>query len=108
MKLIPQHDYVRIRPMDPESTQGGIIIPDTAKDSVANRGELIHNWNYLCRGVVVAVGPGRKTTATRRTRSDVQPGDVVMYKRAEATDLPDNETVMVREQSIAYVEEDKS
>lgn len=104
MKLRPMHDYVQLRPIEAESYTGSIVIPDACRDDAANKGRLIHNWNYLAQGTVIAIGPGAKVSPTRpRQRPDVEIGQTVRYKRQEARELPDG-TVLVREASIHFEE----
>ena len=110
--LKPQHDFVLIRPSDPE-TFGRIYVPSGLRDDTSNRNDYIRKWNQWCYGEVVAVGPG----ARRRTRSgkalqgrvpvDLKPGQRIYYKRAEATDIPEDASgesglVMVHAESIAF------
>lgn len=109
----PLDEYVVLRPQDPPVTTGGILIPDVARDDTANRNDYIHEWNRFCLGEVLAVGPGpRKQDAKGRYQQgrvpiDLERGQVVSYKRAEAVDLPaevagEPGLVMVRAASIAF------
>ncbi len=62
MKMKPIADRVVVEPFEPEEkTEGGIIIPDTAKEKPQ-------------KGKVVAVGPGKKDQ-----KMTVKEGDVVLY-----------------------------
>ena len=62
IKIKPLADRVLVEPADAEeTTKGGIIIPDTAKEKPQ-------------RGTVVAVGPGKEDIAMT-----VKVDDVVLY-----------------------------
>jgi chaperonin GroES len=70
--LEPLVDRVLVKPMEAESkTAGGIIIPDTAKETPS-------------RGVVVAVGQG---TSDRAIILSV--GDVVLYGKYTGSEVED-------------------
>ena len=57
-----------------ETTKGGIIIPDTAKEKPQ-------------RGKVVAVGPGRLLESGDRSACSVVVGDFVLYSKYGGTDI---------------------
>jgi chaperonin GroES len=97
MNFTPLYDRVLIRPIKPEeTTTGGIIIPDTAKE------KPIH-------GEVLAVGEGRiledGTTAPLR----VKVGDIVVYsKHGGYTAVPiqvnyDDELLVIKESEIVGI-----
>ncbi|MDZ7743522.1 MAG: co-chaperone GroES [Bacteroidota bacterium] len=70
LKIKPLADRVVIEPSQAEQkTSGGIIIPDTAKEKPQ-------------RGVVVAVGPGKKDEPIT-----VKEGDVVLYGKYAGTEI---------------------
>ena len=70
MNLRPLHDRVIIKRLDQESkTASGIIIPDTAKEKPQ-------------KGVVIAVGPGKKDEPTT-----VKVGDTVLYGKYSGTEI---------------------
>ena len=70
MKIKPLADRVMVEPAQAEEkTAGGIIIPDTAKEKPQ-------------RGVVVAVGNGKKDEPMT-----VKVGDTVLYGKYAGTDL---------------------
>lgn len=113
MKLRPLHDLVVIDPIDSKESHGGIYIPDVLRDDTANKNDYIRESNQWCRGSVVAAGPGvyakRESEVPgifefdgRRDPVDLEPGDIVYYKRAEATPVPDSEQVIVHEASVAF------
>jgi chaperonin GroES len=78
MTLKPLDDRVVVEPMDAEeTTAGGIVLPDTAKEKPQ-------------RGKVVAVGPGRLLDSGERCPVSVQVGDQVLFGKYGGTDLEVN------------------
>ena len=81
----PLADRVLIEPKEAEKkTEGGIIIPDTAKEKPQE-------------GTVVAVGPGKKDEPM-----ELKKGDVVLYGKYAGTEInsPDGKkTYMIMHQS---------
>lgn len=74
----PLHDRVAVEPVEQEEkTQGGIIIPDTAKEKPM-------------RGKIVAVGTGSKNDKGEITPLDVKVGDVVLYGKWAGTEVEIN------------------
>ncbi|MCF8386310.1 MAG: co-chaperone GroES [Bacteroidales bacterium] len=70
LNIKPLADRVVIEPSQAEEkTSGGIIIPDTAKEKPQ-------------KGVVVAVGPGKKDEPMT-----VKEGDVVLYGKYAGTEI---------------------
>lgn len=70
VKISPLADRVVVEPAAAEEkTAGGIIIPDTAKEKPQ-------------RGLVVAVGPGKKDEPTT-----VKVGDSVLYGKYSGTEI---------------------
>lgn len=82
-KITPLHDRVVVRPaIAEETTAGGIIIPDTAKEKPQ-------------RGTVVAAGPGGKAEPMT-----VKPGDTVLYGKYAGSELQlDGRQLLVMRQS---------
>jgi len=75
MKLRPIDDRVVIEPMESEEvTEGGIVLPDTAKEKPV-------------QGKIVAVGPGRLLDNGNRLKPSVKKGDVVIYGRYSGSDV---------------------
>ena len=75
MKFRPLHDRVLIKVLDSEEkTKGGIIIPDTAKETPQE-------------GEVVAVGPGAKTEDGNMIPMDVKVGDIVLFGKWSGTEV---------------------
>lgn len=67
MKVKPLGDRIVIRRQEPEeTTPGGIVLPDTAK-------------NKPQRGKVLAVGPGRMLKDGKRRPLQVREGDTVLF-----------------------------
>jgi chaperonin GroES len=90
MNLKPLDDRVVVEPMDAEeTTAGGIVLPDTAKEKPQ-------------RGKVVAVGPGRLLDSGERCPVSVQVGDQVLFGKYGGTDLEVNgqEIKILRESDI--------
>jgi co-chaperonin GroES (HSP10) len=112
MKLRPLHDFVLLQPLDATESHGGIYIPEAYRDDTGNRNQYIRESNQWCRGRVIAVGPGRYEEtevepgvfelATERYAPDLQPEQIVYYKRAEATPMPEGDQVLVHEGSVAF------
>ena len=75
MKLRPIDDRVVIEPLESEEvTEGGIVLPDTAKEKPV-------------QGKVTAVGPGRLLDSGERLKPSVKKGDVVIYGRYAGSDV---------------------
>lgn len=93
MKLKPLEDRVVIRPALPdEKVQGGIIIPDTAKEKPQ-------------RGEIVAVGPGKVSDSGQKIAMTVKNGDMVLYGKYSGTEVTvDGEDyLVVRESDILAI-----
>ena len=75
IKIRPLDDRVVVEPIEAEeTTAGGIVLPDTAKEKPQ-------------RGVVVAVGPGRLLDSGERGEMSVAVGDEVIYGKYGGTDI---------------------
>jgi chaperonin GroES len=75
MKIRPLHDRVIVRRLEEEEkTKGGIIIPDSAKETPAE-------------GEVVAVGPGARDDKGKVTPIDLKVGDHVIFSKYAGTDV---------------------
>ena len=84
----PINDRVVIKPAPAEeTTKGGIIIPDTAKEKPQ-------------RGEVIAVGPGKDGNLMT-----VQEGDVVLYGKYAGQEISfdGNDYIIMREDDILVV-----
>jgi chaperonin GroES len=88
VNIKPLADRVVIEPsVAEEKTAGGIIIPDTAKEKPQ-------------RGVVVAVGPGKKDEPVT-----VKEGDVVLYGKYAGTEISfdNSDYLIMRESDIVAI-----
>lgn len=75
MQLKPLDDRVVVRPLDAEeTTAGGIVLPDSAKEKPQ-------------RGKVVAVGPGRLLESGERSAISLKIGDEVLFGKYGGTDI---------------------
>lgn len=94
MKLRPLHDRVIVQRLEQEeTTQGGIIIPETAKEKPQE-------------GKVIAVGDG-KTVDGRKEALAVKEGDRVLFSKYAGTDITveGEEYLIMREDDILAVAE---
>jgi chaperonin GroES len=91
MALIPLGDRILIRRTeeDEQTTSGGIIIPDTAKEKPQE-------------GEVIAVGQGRLLDNGDRQAVDVATGDKILFGKYSGTEVAyDNEELLIlREDDI--------
>ena len=93
MKIKPLSDRVVIQPAPPdEKVQGGIIIPDTAKEKPQ-------------KGKIVAVGPGKASDTGDIIAMTVKVGDSVLYGKYSGTEvtIDKEEYLIVRESDILAV-----
>jgi chaperonin GroES len=88
MKLNPLDDRVVVMPSEAEeTTAGGIVLPDAAKEKPQ-------------RGKVVAVGPGKLLDSGERCPLSVGVGDEVMFGKYGGTDIEvDGEEVKILRES---------
>jgi chaperonin GroES len=93
MKVQPLADRVVIKPSEPqEKVQGGIIIPDTAKEKPM-------------QGEVVAVGPGKVSESGQKIAMEVKKGDRVLYGKYSGTEVTVDGTdyLIMRESDILAI-----
>ncbi len=93
MNIRPLHDRVVIQRLEEEqTTPGGIVIPDTAK-------EKPH------RGEVKAVGNGKLLENGEVRPLDVKVGDVVLFGKYAGTEVTigDEDYLIMREEDILAV-----
>lgn len=86
----PLDDRVVIEPMEAEEkTQGGIVLPDTAKEKPM-------------KGKVVAVGEGKMLENGKRAELLVKKGDKVLYGKYAGTEVTvdGKEYLVMRESDI--------
>jgi chaperonin GroES len=89
-KLTPLHDRILIRRIEEaETTRGGIIIPDTAKDKPQE-------------GEVIAVGKGKTNEKGVTTPLGVKPGDRILFGKYAGTEIKidGEEFVIMREEEV--------
>ncbi|MBC7186727.1 MAG: co-chaperone GroES [Candidatus Oleimicrobiaceae bacterium] len=88
MNIKPLADRVVIKPIEPEEKkQGGIIIPDTAKEKPQ-------------QGEVIAVGPGKVSESGQKIPMEVKKGDRVLYGKYSGTEVTvDGEDLLIMRES---------
>ena len=75
MKLVPLDDRVVLQRLEAEEkTQGGIVLPDTAKEKPQ-------------KGKVIAAGPGRLLDDGTRAAMEVKVGDTVLFGKYAGTEV---------------------
>ena len=92
MTVKPMADRILVRRLDePEVKQGGIIIPDTAKEKPQ-------------QGEVIAVGPGRYEDG-KRVPLDVKKGDKVLMGKYSGSDvkIDGKDYIIIREEEILAI-----
>jgi chaperonin GroES len=90
MKFRPLHDRVLVKRTEKEETsQGGIIIPDSAKEKPQE-------------GEVIAVGEGKKLENGERMKMDVKKGDRILFGKYSGSEIKmeGEEYVILREDEI--------
>ncbi|MGM0501944.1 MAG: co-chaperone GroES [Bacillota bacterium] len=96
MDIKPLADRVVIKKVEAqeETTEGGIVIPDSAKEEPQE-------------GKVVAVGPGKKLDNGERSEMEVAEGDVVIYNKFAGKELQRSgeEYLVVSEKDILAIVE---
>ena len=95
MKIRPLNDRILVKRLEEEqTTAGGIIIPDSAKEKPAE-------------GEIIAVGPGKLSEKGERTAMDVKPGDIVLFSKYGGTDvkIEGEDYLIMREDDILGVVE---
>ncbi len=96
INLRPLDDYVVVEPVEEEeTTAGGIVLPDTAKEKPQ-------------KGRVIAVGPGKMLRNGERASMSVKVGDVVLYGKYAGTEvrIDEKEYSVMRESELLAVVED--
>ena len=93
MKFSPLHDRILVKRLEQEdTTKGGIIIPDTAKERPM-------------KGAIVAVGPGKVGDGGKIIPMSLKPGDTVLFNKYAGSEvkLDDEEYSVMREDDILAV-----
>lgn len=96
MNLKPLSDRVVVKRLEEEeTTKGGIIIPETAKEKPM-------------QGEVKAVGPGKLSDEGKRMEMSVKKGDKVMFNKYAGTEIKidGEEHLVMREDDILAIVED--
>jgi chaperonin GroES len=88
MKLVPLDDRVVLQRLEAEEkTQGGIVLPDTAKEKPQ-------------KGKVIAVGPGRLLDDGTRAAMEVKVGDTVLFGKYAGSEITlDREEYVIMKES---------
>ena len=90
MKIRPLYDRVVVKRIEQkEQMQGGLYIPDSAKEKPQE-------------GEVVAVGKGKRLENGTTVPLDVQPGDRILFGKYSGSDikLEDEEYLIMREDEV--------
>lgn len=84
MRVEPLGDKVVVKRLDPdEKTVGGIVLPDSARETP-------------CQGRVLSVGDGRMLASGDRVPHQVSEGDRVVFSRYAGTEVVvDNDQVLI-------------
>lgn len=90
-KIQPLQDRVIVKPKEAEeTTKGGIILPDTAKEKPIE-------------GTIVAVGEGKVAENGTVTKLTVKVGDVVLYGKYSGTEIKvEGEDYLIMRESDIY------
>jgi chaperonin GroES len=95
MGLRPLHDRLLVKRLEEsEQVQGGIIIPDTAKEKPQ-------------QATVLAVGPGRLTEDGKVQALDVKKGDRIVFGKYAGTEVKvdGEELLIIREDDVLGIME---
>ncbi len=90
MKIKPLHDRVIVKRLEvAEKTKGGIIIPDSAKETPDE-------------GKIIAAGPGRRDEQGKVQPLDVKKGDTILFSKYAGTEIKveGEELIIMREDDI--------
>ena len=93
IRLQPMGERIVVKRVESEeTTAGGIVLPDSAREKPA-------------RGTVVAVGSGRLLDDGSRAESQLSNGDVVLFSSyaGEQVEIDDVEYLLMREDDVLAV-----
>ena len=93
IRLQPMGERIVVKRVESEeTTAGGIVLPDSAREKPA-------------RGTVVAVGSGRLLDDGSRAQSQLNNGDVVLFSSyaGEQVEIDDVEYLLMREDDVLAV-----
>lgn len=95
MKIRPLQDRILVKRVEEEeTTSGGIIIPDSAKEKPQE-------------GQVVAVGPGKTLDSGEIAEPGVKAGDRILFSKYAGTDVnvDGDEHIIIREDDVLAIYE---
>ncbi len=95
MKIRPLQDRILVKRVDEEeTTTGGIIIPDSAKEKPQE-------------GLVAAVGPGKTLENGTVAEMGVTKGDRILFSKYAGTDVTvdGDEHIIIREDDVLAIYE---
>jgi chaperonin GroES len=95
MKIRPLQDRILVNRVDEEeTTSGGIIIPDSAKEKPQE-------------GQVVAAGPGKTLDSGNLAEPNVKAGDRILFSKYAGTDVTvdGEEHIIIREDDVLAIYE---
>ncbi len=95
MKIKPLHDRILVKRLEEdEKTKGGIIIPDTAKETPIE-------------GKVIAVGSGKRDENGKLVPLDVKAGDTIIFSKYGGTEVKIGgvEHLIMREEDVLGIVE---
>ena len=93
IRLQPMGERIVVKRVESEeTTAGGIVLPDSAREKPA-------------RGTVVAVGSGRLLDDGSRAESQLSDGDIVLFSSyaGESVEIDDVEYLLMREDDVLAV-----
>jgi chaperonin GroES len=94
MKIKPLADHLLIEPIkEEEKTKTGILLPETAEKERPEQGK------------VIAVGPGKKTSAGKVIPIDVKVGQKVLFTKYGPNEIKveDKEYLIAKEEDILAI-----
>ncbi|RLC34806.1 MAG: co-chaperone GroES [Candidatus Nealsonbacteria bacterium] len=94
MRIKPLSDHILIEPVkEEEKTKAGILLPETAEKERPEQGK------------VIAVGPGRKTSAGKVIPLEVKSGDKVLFTKYGPNEIKvnDKEYLIAKEEDILAI-----
>lgn len=97
MKIRPLHDRIIVKRLEEEeTTKGGIIIPDSAKEKPSE-------------GLIIAVGKGKVLENGTQLPLDVKKNDRILFGKYAGTDIKieGDEFLIMREDDVLGVIEKK-
>lgn len=94
MNIKPLADHILIEPISlEEKTKTGILLPETAEKERPEKGK------------VIAVGPGKKTSAGKIIPLSVEKGDIVLFTKYGPNEIKinDKEYLIAKEEDILAI-----